>query len=99
MKKQKLKYCVYILYSERDGGVFIDHTDDLALEMARHEAGEIRFTKYRLPVKLIHKEVAKSFNQVKMQKQYWQSRAGQKEIESWVGPLPRNFEKIKHRKR
>ena len=73
MKKQKLKYCVYILYSERDGGVFIDHTDDLALEMARHEAGEIRFTKYRLPVKLIHKEVAKSFNQVKMQKRLGKS--------------------------
>lgn len=89
MKKQKSRYYVYILHSSRDGGIFIDHTDDMALEMARHEAGEIRFTKYRRPMKLVHKKVAKSFNQVKMQKQYWNSREGQKEIEAWVGPLPK----------
>jgi len=94
-----MRYYVYILKSERDGGVYVSHTDDMALEMARHEAGEIRDTKYRLPVQLIHKEPAKSFKQVKMRKRYWSGREGQKEIESWVGKLQRHFEKDKRRKR
>ena len=94
-----MKYYVYILKSERDDGIYISHTDDMALEMAKHEAGEIRDTKYRLPVQLIHKELAKSFKQVKMRERYWLGLEGQKEIESMVGKIPRHFEKNKRRKR
>jgi len=93
-----MKYYVYILYSERDGGIFIDHTDDMAQEMARHEAGEIRNTKYRRPLKLIHKELAGSFNQVKMRKRYWESGGGQKEIESWIGPIQKRKNKYEYRR-
>ncbi len=94
-----MRYCVYILKSDRDGGVYVSHTDDMALEMALHEAGEIRYTKYRLPVRLIHKELAKSFKQVKMRERYWLGLEGQKEIESMIGKIPRHFEKDKRQKR
>lgn len=94
-----MKYVVYILLSERDGGLIIDHTIDLALTMAEHEAGEKKSTRYRLPVKMIHKETVKSFNQVKMRERYWQSREGEKEIESWIGKVPHPYEKDKTKKR
>lgn len=94
-----MKYVVYILFSERDGGVIIDHTVDLALTMAEHEAGVKKSTRYRLPVKLIHKETVRSFKQVKMRERYWQSGEGEKEIESWVGKLPHPYEKNKIKKR
>lgn len=82
---QAMKYIVYILRSERDGGIYIGHTEDLALAMAEHEAGAQRDTKYRLPVKLTHREVVSSFKQARMHEQYWRSRKGQAEIESWAG--------------
>ncbi|MBI2054872.1 MAG: GIY-YIG nuclease family protein [Candidatus Sungbacteria bacterium] len=85
--------------SERDGGIYIGHTQDLSLAIAEHEAGAKKDTKYRLPVQLIHKEPVKSFKQVKMRERYWQSAAGQKEIESWIGKVPHPFEKDKRRKR
>jgi len=94
-----MKYYVYILRSERDGGIWIGHTENLALALAEHEAGAKRDTKYRLPVQLIHKELAKSFKQVKMRERYWLGLEGQKEIESMIGKIPRHFEKDKRRKR
>ncbi|MBI3627856.1 MAG: GIY-YIG nuclease family protein [Candidatus Sungbacteria bacterium] len=84
-----MKYIVYILKSERDGGIYIGHTEDLSLAMAEHEAGAKRGTKYRLPMQLVHKESVKSFKQVKMKEQYWLSREGVKEIETMIGPLPK----------
>lgn len=88
-----MKYYVYVLKSERDGGIYIGHTEDMSLALAEHEAGAKRETKYRLPVQLIHKERAGSFKQVKMRERYWQSTAGQKEIESWIGSLPKRGSK------
>lgn len=87
------KYTVYVLHSSRDGGVIVGHTDDLPMELARHEAGQIRETKYRLPVQLIHKENVRSFKQVKMRQQYWEGPKGRKEIERWIGPLPKRARK------
>lgn len=80
-----MKYVVYILRSERDGGIYIGHTEDLSIAMAEHEAGAKRGTKYRLPMQLIHKETVGSFKQVKMRERYWESMKGQREIESWIG--------------
>lgn len=88
-----MKYVVYILKSNRDGGIFIGHTDDLDTALAEHNLGAKRDTKYRLPVELIHKESVGSFKQVKMREQYWRSDKGEKEIESWIGPLPKKGRK------
>lgn len=94
-----MSWTVYILLSERDGGIFVGHTEDLQLAMAEHEAGAKRETKYRLPVKLIHTERAKSFKQVKMREAYWRSPKGEREIESWVGKLPHPFQREKRKRR
>ncbi len=88
-----MKYIVYILQSVRDGGVYVSHTDNLALAVAQHESGVKRETKYRLPVKLIYKESVRSFKQVRMREQFWRSRKGQREIESWVGPISQDIQK------
>lgn len=75
-----MKYTVYILQSVRDGGIYIGHTDNLALAMAEHEHGAKRGTKYRLPVQLVYKEVVSSFKQARMREQYWNSKKGQAEL-------------------
>ena len=92
-----MRYWVYILKSERDGGIYIGHTDDLALALAEHEAGAKRDTKYRLPAQLVHKESVASFKQVKMRERYWQSPKGHAEIETMIGPFQKWKNKYEYR--
>lgn len=94
----RLKFVIYILLSERDGGIFIGHTSDLETALQEHERGAKRETKYRLPVKLIHKEHVKSFKQVKMREAYWRSEKGHREIERWVGKLPDPYARVSRRR-
>ena len=46
---------IYITYVLRcnDNSYYIGHTQDLEKRLSRHERGEIRFTKNRLPVKVV----------------------------------------------
>ena len=46
---------VYVLRTS-DGFFYIGHTADLKQRIIRHNRGECRYTKSRLPVKLIYKE-------------------------------------------
>jgi hypothetical protein len=71
----------------------------LVTALQEHERGAKRETKYRLPVKLIHKEYVKSFKQVKMREAYWHSEKGHREVEGWVGRLPHPYARLPRRKR
>jgi predicted GIY-YIG superfamily endonuclease len=53
-----VSWCVYILRC-RDGSLYIGHTHDLEWRMIRHLVGRgCKYTAARLPVDLVHSEVA-----------------------------------------
>ncbi len=47
---------VYILYSTKDGKLYIGSTPDLKARIAKHENGFVLATKYRRPLTLIYYE-------------------------------------------
>ena len=47
---------VYILYSQKDGSLYVGCTQDLNARLKRHIAGEITCTKNHRPLALIHSE-------------------------------------------
>ncbi len=49
-------YFVYVLYSERDAGLYIGYTCDLRRRFDEHRRGESFATAYRLPFVLIYYE-------------------------------------------
>ena len=49
-------YYVYILFSDKDGNLYIGSTPDLKLRIKKHQSGFVKATKYRLPVRLIYYE-------------------------------------------
>jgi len=49
-------YWVYILRSEKDKKFYIGSTSDIIKRLKAHNAGRVRSTKSRRPVKLIYKE-------------------------------------------
>ena len=52
-----MAYFVYILQSERDGSYYVGYTADLGKRIDRHNKGGGRYTRGKLPWKLIYHEV------------------------------------------
>ena len=52
-----MAYFIYILESEVDGSYYVGHTADLVKRIARHNEGGGRYTRGKLPWKLIYHEV------------------------------------------
>lgn len=49
-------YFIYIIQSERDQSFYIGQTQDVAERVGRHNAGRERYTKLRIPWKLVYTE-------------------------------------------
>ncbi|NBV77421.1 GIY-YIG nuclease family protein [bacterium] len=73
-----VNYTVYILYSEKDNGLYVGCTSNLSSRIARHTSGGVLATKLRLPVHLIHSEnfadKALAFNRERSLKSLWGAR-------------------------
>jgi putative endonuclease len=52
-----MAYFVYILESESDGSYYVGHTANLGKRIDRHNEGGGRYTRGKLPWKLIYHEV------------------------------------------
>jgi putative endonuclease len=46
-------FCVYVLKSEKDGGMYIGKTNDLKRRLAEHNSGQTQSTKSRRPFILL----------------------------------------------
>ncbi|HEY4510803.1 MAG TPA: GIY-YIG nuclease family protein [Candidatus Paceibacterota bacterium] len=73
-----MRYTVYILYSEKDGGLYVGCTSDMKTRYARHTSGGVPATRPRRPVHLIHYEEfsdkTSAFNRERFLKSLWGAR-------------------------
>ncbi len=68
---------LYILESERDGTYYIGSTSNLADRITRHNEGRSKFTKNRIPWKLVYTEEFSSkiaANHRELEIKRWKSR-------------------------
>ncbi|MCP4582493.1 MAG: GIY-YIG nuclease family protein [candidate division Zixibacteria bacterium] len=49
-------YYVYVLYSKKDGKLYIGQTEDIDRRVNAHNAGKVKSTKHRRPLILVHSE-------------------------------------------
>lgn len=72
------EYFVYILFSKRDKKLYVGCTSDVNKRLKRHSRGEIKATKYRIPLVLIHtekfKDKGEAFNRERFFKSLWGGR-------------------------
>ncbi|GAB4369594.1 MAG: hypothetical protein Kow0042_11430 [Calditrichia bacterium] len=50
------EYVVYVLLSEKDGGLYIGQTADLDARLKEHHWGKVKSTRGRRPLKLVYQE-------------------------------------------
>jgi putative endonuclease len=77
-----MNYYVYILYSNKDHRLYVGCTNNLETRLKRHNSGQVKAMKHRLPLTLIYQEEhvdkAGAFNRERFLKSLWGAREKQK---------------------
>ena len=71
-------YYVYLLLSDKDGKFYTGSTDDLKRRIAEHEAGYVKSTVRRKPLKLIYYEACLNEADAGVRERYLKSGTGKK---------------------
>lgn len=84
-------HIVYLLYSEKDKGLYVGCTSNLEVRYARHISGGVRATKHRRPLHLIHHEElndkAAAFQRERFLKSLWGAREKNKIKQQYLAGL------------
>ncbi len=79
---------VYILYSKKDGKLYVDCASNLGKRIKAHNAGRVIATKYRRPLVMIHSEEftdkAVAFNRERFLKSLWSGKFKKKIKEEYL---------------
>jgi len=75
---QNLQYCVYVLYSRKDGKLYIGYSADLETRLKDHSAGRVESTAPRRPLTLIHVEYYLSKNDAARREKYLKTTKGKR---------------------
>ena len=84
-------FYVYLLLSEKDGKFYTGSTDDLKRRLAEHEAGYVKSTVRRKPLKLIYYEAWLNEADARARERYLKSEAGKKYLKNRLGSYLANL--------
>jgi putative endonuclease len=73
---------VYVLKSEKDGGLYIGFTSDLKQRITRHQEGQVLATRYRGSLQLIYYEVFLNKLDAIARERYLKSGYGRQQLKS-----------------
>lgn len=76
----KLGHCVYVLFSEADGKLYIGYTSDLKQRLTDHFNGRNQSTAPRRPLRLIYCEYHASTTDAHRRETYFKTTAGKKAL-------------------
>ncbi len=89
-------YYVYILFSGKDGMLYIGYAPDLKARIIKHEKGFVLATKFRRPLTLIHYEAYLEMDDAKRREGFLKGGKGHGEIKI---QLEKVLSKIKYKYR
>ena len=77
---QPLPYCVYVLFSLKDGRLYISYTTDLDQRVRTHADGGVISTKFRRPFRLIYCEFHSSEIDARRRETYFKTDKGKRAL-------------------
>ncbi len=80
-------YYVYVLYSLKDGGIYIGQTGDLFSRYREHQRGKVKSTRSRRPLVLVHWEEVNSREAALEKEREWKTSAGRRKIKRLISEL------------
>jgi len=76
-------YYVYIIYSLKDKKTYVGYTKDLNVRLEQHNAGRVRATKHRRPLKLLFSENFETLAEAKKRELWWKSSSGRGKLKEF----------------
>jgi putative endonuclease len=73
-------YYVYILFSQKDGKLYIGYTPDLKSRIKKHNSGYVLATRSRRPLKLIYYESYLEESDAKRREKFLKGGKGREEL-------------------
>lgn len=73
-------FYVYILFSEKDAGLYIGYTEDLKLRLGEHFKGRVVATRHRRPLILTHYEAFTNKKDAKAREVFLKSGFGRSQL-------------------
>lgn len=80
----KERFYVYVLLSQKDGGLYIGYTTDLKQRLANHSLGKVYSTKLRRPFTLIHYEYFVNMKDAKAREEFLKSGYGREQLHQFL---------------
>ena len=74
-------FYTYVLKSEKDGKLYIGHTENVIKRTQVHNLGKVPSTKHRTPFTLLFQTAFTTRNQARWQERKWKSAWGHKQLE------------------
>lgn len=75
-------YYVYALQSQKDGNFYVGFADDLRQRIAKHNSGEVRSTKHRLPLELVYYEASRNKSDALHRERYLKTAYGKRYLKT-----------------
>lgn len=77
---KRLKYCVYVLKSQKDGKLYIGFTSNLHNRLTAHIRGEAKATSFRRPFELVYCEFYKAKSDALRRETYFKTTKGKRTL-------------------
>ena len=84
---------VYILFSDKDGMLYIGYTPDLKVRTEKHDKGFVKATKFRRPLRLIYYEAYLEEADAKQRETFLKGGKGHEELKIQLKEI---FKKLKY---
>jgi len=82
--QKKERYYVYVLFSQKDHGLYIGYTTDLKSRLTLHAKRQVTATKNRAPVLLIHYEYFINRIDAKAREKFLKSGYGREQMKNFI---------------
>ncbi|HTX99062.1 MAG TPA: GIY-YIG nuclease family protein [Bacteroidota bacterium] len=92
-KEAEASFVVYVIRSERDGGIYTGSTSDLDRRLHEHNNGNTRSTRGRGPWKLVHTEYLATKEEAEARERYFKSGSGREKIHRILNRQKENAER------
>jgi putative endonuclease len=79
-------YSVYVLRSEKDGKLYIGHTNCLVRRLKEHAAGKVPSTRSRRPLRLVYVDECKDRRESVARERYYKTTKGRRELRKKITP-------------
>ena len=78
-----MKAVTYILQCSKDNKTYVGSTNDFIRRLKQHNAGQVKSTKYRIPLRVLFTEEFETLAEARKRETWWKSGTGRRKLKEY----------------